>query len=254
LDIPVLIAEKLISTITSGVASFLFRDAGSAISILRQREANMSDRIVERLNYARTLQVLAAAGAVVCTLLICIGNLPTIWAQTTTGRPEFDAASIKPVPCSGRCGGEARIERLKFTPGRISYRPEGTTARGIILEAFHLAAYQLPGGPSWIDSDRFAVEAVAKAPTDENQLRRMLQTLLAERFKLVLNRETKEIPVYSLTIGKQGARLREQKDGQPPPSSVREGLSLTTKMDHFIAFISVIGDVDRPILDKTGLA
>jgi len=46
----------------------------------------------------------------------------------------------------------------------------------------------------------------------------MLQSLLAERFNLVIHRETKEMPVYFLTVGKNGARLHEQKDGGPPPA------------------------------------
>jgi uncharacterized protein (TIGR03435 family) len=118
-----------------------------------------------------------------------------------------------------------------------------------------LALYQLPGGPGWLDSDRFELEAVTETRADENQMRRMLQTLLAERFKLVIHRETREMPVYFLTVGKNGARLQEQKEGQPapaPPPSFR-GLFLTTKMDHFIAFISSAGHIDRPVLDKTGL-
>jgi uncharacterized protein (TIGR03435 family) len=81
----------------------------------------------------------------------------------------------------------------------------------------------------------------------------MLQTLLGERFRLVMHRETRQMPVYFLTISKQDAQLREQKDGQPPPASNQAGISLTTKMDRFIAFISSLGHIDRPVVDKIGL-
>jgi uncharacterized protein (TIGR03435 family) len=165
---------------------------------------------------------------------------------------EFDAASIKAVPCTGRCGGGGGVERLRFTPERVSNFPGGITARGIILEAYHLGAYQLSGGPAWLDSDRFALEAVTANPTDESQLRRMLQTLLAERFKLVMHRETSEMPVYFVTMGRKGTKLHERKDGEPPLAlpPVGTGLALTTKMDLFIAHISNFGHIDRPVTSR----
>ena len=77
-------------------------------------------------------------------------------------------------------------------------------------------------------------------------MRRMLQSLLAERFKLVIHRETREVPVYFLTVG-TGAKLQEQKEGQPAPAPPpSKGLFLTTKMDHFIAFISSAGQSTAP--------
>jgi uncharacterized protein (TIGR03435 family) len=201
--------------------------------------------------------IAALAGPLVIGTVLGLGNSPAIWAQTPAANPpNFAAASIKPLPCQPgmRCGGGNGTERLKFTPGSVSSYPEGITTRGIFLEAYHLALYQLPGGPSWLDSDRFELEAVTETRADENQMRRMLQSLVAERFKLVIHRETREMPVYFLTVGKNGARLQEQKEGQPAPATAPSfrGLFLTTKMDHFIAFISTFG-IDRPVLDKTGL-
>lgn len=182
--------------------------------------------------------------------------LLTVGAMAIMSGQEFEAASIKAVPCGGRgCGGGGGIERLIFTPERVSNMPQGITARGIILEAYHLGAYQLAGGPGWLDSDRFALEAVTANPADESQMRRMLQTLLAERFKLVMHRETSEMPVYFLTVGKKGAKLHERKEGDPPLALPPRGtgLAFMTKMDTFIAHISSFGHIDRPVLDKTGL-
>jgi hypothetical protein len=129
----------------------------------------------------------------------------------------FDAASIKPNSGGGGGGRNGGIGGnppraggggLRFMPGRIVSAPIGVTARKIILDAFHLTQYQLSGGPSWLDSDRFDLEAKAEG-ANENQLRLMLQTLLAERFKLVIHREAKEMPVYHLVVGKSGAKLHE---------------------------------------------
>jgi uncharacterized protein (TIGR03435 family) len=123
-----------------------------------------------------------------------------------------------------------------------------------------LAAYQLqiPGAPSWLESDRFALDARANTPADENQLRQMLQALLAERFHLTIHHEIRETAVYFLTVGKSRARLTEQKEGvpRPAPPPEREGtvpITLTAKMEYFIPLIRTIGNIDHPIVDRTGL-
>jgi hypothetical protein len=137
----------------------------------------------------------------------------------STPKPlEFDAASIKPYSGgdgggrNGGIGGGPPLDTggggLRFTPGRVASAPNGVTARRMILEAFHLTQYQLSGGPGWLDTDRFALEAKAEG-ADENQLRQMLQTLPAERFKLVGHRETREMAVYALLVGKNGTKLHE---------------------------------------------
>ena len=113
-----------------------------------------------------------AGSIAICTMF---GNASGIWAQSqVTATPEFNAASIKPNKsdgCSSGCG-------VRFTPGRVSSFPGGTSTREIIWAAFHLTPYQLSGGPSWLDSDRFDLEAKAETAADESHLRLMLQTLL----------------------------------------------------------------------------
>jgi uncharacterized protein (TIGR03435 family) len=77
--------------------------------------------------------------------------------------------------------------------------------------AYFVHDFQVSGGPGWINSDRYDIEAKADAPPAFNQeyrtlqLRRM-QTLLQDRFKLALHRETKELPVYELTVAKGGPK------------------------------------------------
>jgi uncharacterized protein (TIGR03435 family) len=136
----------------------------------------------------------------------------------------------------------------------------GVTARRIILEAYRLTPYQLSGGPGWLDTDVFDLEAKAEAAT-VNQLRQMLQTLLAERFQLVVRRETKEMPVYALMVGKNGTKLREWKQGDGPvlrqlmpAKSYPKNFPFAGTLQEFADDLS--GDdlnVGRPVLDKTGL-
>jgi uncharacterized protein (TIGR03435 family) len=161
----------------------------------------------------------------------------------------FEAASVK-LNKSGTPNG-----RVNKTPGRFV----GTNAptRSLIREAYGLKDYQLYGGPSWLDSDRFDVEGKAESAADDAHLQAMLRTLMAERFKLVVHRETKEMSVYNLLVGKNGIKFPEIKAGEPwpPMAPKREGA-----VQMFAVSISALADMlstrfllDRPVLDKTGL-
>ncbi len=97
-----------------------------------------------------------------------------------------------------------------------------------VLEAYGVSRDQLSGGPGWFDSDRFEIEA--KGPDDFSQdpdrallgsynmpkrMALMLQTLLEDRFKLKVHRETKERTVYSLVVAKGGPKLKEVAPNDP---------------------------------------
>jgi uncharacterized protein (TIGR03435 family) len=60
------------------------------------------------------------------------------------------------------------------------------------------AGQRISGGPGWLDSARYDVEAEAAEPVPEAELKRMLQSLLADRFQLTLHRESREMPGYTL--------------------------------------------------------
>ncbi len=196
--------------------------------------------------------------------LLAVALCPA-YPQTTEKPLSFDVASIKPYSSPGGGGGRGAPDGappappppggggLRFTPGRVVSVPIGVSARKLILEAYHLTPTQLSGGPGWLDSDRFSLEAKAEG-ADESQLRQMLQTLLAERFKLVVHPATKEMPVYALVVGKNGTKLREWKDGDPLPAfgGANNFRDLGT-MQHFADFLSNADSVGRPVLDKTGL-
>jgi uncharacterized protein (TIGR03435 family) len=226
---------------------------------------------VSNLNF-RKKPALAVAGKMALTLPIVVGilNVPYIQAQSVAAAaPEFDVASIKPnnaVSGGGRAGPSGGS--LRYMPGRVV----GTvTARRIITEAYHLTDYQLSRRPGWFDNDRFDIEGRASTPVDENQLRPMLQTLLAERFKLVVHHEAKEMPVYAITIGKNGPKLGEATPGDSSPIVIlskgsdarltkpaKEGnadyvVVARGSMQHFADMLSRTPSIDRPVLDKTGL-
>ena len=75
-----------------------------------------------------------------------------------------------------------------------------------------LPASQVVGGPSWINTDGYDIEAKPEGNTDQKQMWLMLQTLLADRFKLSMHRETRDLPVYDLKAVKSGPKLPAPKE------------------------------------------
>lgn len=195
---------------------------------------------------------------------LALFTLHLVYGQNVEKPPVFDVASVKPFRGGG--GGRSGATGLsspravggglRFGPGRVASAPAGVTARKMILEAFHLTQYQLSGGPGWLDSVRFDLEAKAER-ANENQLRQMLQTLLADRFNLVVHHETKDVPVLALMVAKNGPKFHEWKAGDPMPEFGSGGHANSFRdrgtMQRLVDVLSSGPDVDRPVLDKTGL-
>jgi uncharacterized protein (TIGR03435 family) len=209
--------------------------------------------------------VLAGAGALALALALAQAR-PSPQAAPLA----FYAASIKPgeMPTGGRgmppggmpLGAAARIarfNRLQFSAGRVSGK--NVTAWRLILEAYRLPQTQLEGGPDWLESDLFDVEANSEGPANELQLREMLQTLLAERFKLATHRYTKQMPVEALTVRKGGSKLQEWKKGQPMPAMFKKKGTVGVYLSHgtmqqFAEELSHDPQLYRPVVDRTGLS
>ncbi len=96
----------------------------------------------------------------------------------------------------------------------------------LVAQAYGIQNFQIIGAPDWFTNDRFEIsakmessvaDALAKMSQDDRTLARqkMLQALLADRFKLTIHRESKEMPAYILTIGKNGSKLVEAKPPDP---------------------------------------
>src|SRR5207245_2690637 len=78
--------------------------------------------------------------------------------------------------------------------------------------AYHVEPFQISGLPAWTNSERFDVIArAADSNASVDQIRQMLQTLLADRFQLSLHRESRDLPTYSLVVAKNGPRLAKAK-------------------------------------------
>jgi len=169
----------------------------------------------------------------------------------------FEVASIKPA-ASSRQGGEGSNR------ARIEYTPDSLTMRNVALTdciqwAYRVEYYQFPQLRS-LDSTGYDILAKGAGPVPVRELRLMLQQLLADRFKLTLHHETKEMPVYELTIAKGGPRLP---DPRPPDDRhgvenlprIRDGSFVfeDNSMTEFAAKLSQLYGIDRPVIDKTGI-
>jgi uncharacterized protein (TIGR03435 family) len=117
--------------------------------------------------------------------------------------PSFEVASVKRNTSGDlNSGFDAR-------PGGIVVA-SNVTLRSLIRVAYQIQVSQIEGGPAWLDSDRFDINAKAGGPARQEQLVSMLKTLLGERFKLVVHTETREMQVLALVLARSDGRLGNQ--------------------------------------------
>lgn len=188
--------------------------------------------------------------ATLASLAACVA-----FSQSTARPPEFDVASVKPNESSGSKTGKAMI-----LPGRLTF-PNGTL-KMFIMAAFEVRGDMIEGGPGWLDSDHFDIAAKALPGTDEKTLRTMLQTLLAERFKLAIHRKERAMPEYALRVGKGGPKLEQSPQTgernctwQTADKGLRRRVCHNMTMAELAAALPGWGGigVDLPVADLTGL-
>jgi uncharacterized protein (TIGR03435 family) len=153
---------------------------------------------------SRSLGTLVAASSVLLLALVVTLQVVALQAAPQEAPPAFEVASIK-QDVSGQPG-----PRFEMFPG---FKVERATLRDLILMAYRIHGFQLSGSSGWINSDRYNINAKAQAPPVFNQdyrllQERRLQTLLQDRFKLAVHRETRELPIYELTVAKGGPKLQ----------------------------------------------
>lgn len=165
-----------------------------------------------RLNFAGKA-LLAVAGAAVLVA-------PAAPAQTTApATPRFEVASIKPTSQQG--SDVQGLGDVRTLPGGRLVA-EKAQLRYFIQIAYGVKPFQIAGGPAWINSAHYDIDAKAVGNPDNGQMRQMMQTLLADRFSLKLHHETKELPIYELTVARSGLKLPEPKPGNcssPDPNA-----------------------------------
>ena len=180
--------------------------------------------------------------------------LLALLSWTARAQPAFEVASIRSH------GPEVHSVGLNISGPRVTV--EAFSLTNIITYAFDLQSYQVLGGPDWARSDRYdiAAKAEGEGTVTKEQVREMLKTLAADRFKVQVHTETREMPVYLLVVAKGGPKLKESAPDATSlmmMSSPGRTTRITTtrgSMDQLALQFSNANGVDRPVLNKTGLS
>lgn len=169
----------------------------------------------------------------------------------TAQRPSFEVASIKPYP-----------DGAPFPEGTIGIKvsPDGVSWRFARLEFCLSWAYDIPGrvfGPGWIHA-RYDIAAKASGPVSKDQLKLMVQTLLEDRFKLKVHRETRELPVVALIVSKNGPKNLQSVEAEDKPKYEPANGQLVFR-GTMADFAKILGNsppygVREDVLDRTGIA
>ncbi|HEX2663074.1 MAG TPA: TIGR03435 family protein [Candidatus Acidoferrum sp.] len=183
---------------------------------------------------------------------------------------EYEVASIKP----NRSG--TNMIRFMFNPSGLS--GTNVTLAMLIRTAYGIEENQISGGPSWLKSEHYDVDAKMDSATAdalhklaEDQRRvatqHMLQALLADRFKLAVHHDSKELSIYALVVAKSGPKLQQAKPGDTYPNGIKgpDGIGrggvmrmgrgqLTGQALPMSALARLLtGQLGRTVVDKTGL-
>jgi uncharacterized protein (TIGR03435 family) len=160
---------------------------------------------------------------------------------------EFEVTSVK-VNLSG--APKAYRDPFIFSAGRFS--ATNVTLADLLLVAYRTTRIQTQGGPSWMDSNRFDINAVGDVK--RGQMFAMIQNLLVDRFSLVVHRVTKESPAFVLVVGKAGHKLLAARDDEVSKQmlSVR-GVSTFEKLPVASLAMMLSAYLREPVVDKTEL-
>jgi uncharacterized protein (TIGR03435 family) len=174
---------------------------------------------------------------------------PSVGQKPLGQQPVFDVASVK-INHLGENGGYRDTSRA----GVVEFT--NSTLQTCIRWAYDVRDFQIVGAPSWLNSDRYDIHAKAPPTTSDQQLRVMVQALLAERFGLKVHRDTKELPTYSLValkgVSKGGSKLKKTTSGVSTLSAGPD--RITDRAVTMATFASQLSTVlARVVVDKTGL-
>jgi bla regulator protein blaR1 len=283
-------AESILKICEYCVESPLACVAGVTGADLKKRIVQiMTKRVARKLDFSRRL-LLGASGVAAVALPIVFGLTgPTqsraeSQAQNAAGTGlVFEAASIKPnttgEPMAGFTVKGRPMQAIAFRPDR--FMATNFTLHGLIRVAYGVQDSQIIGGPDWLESEKYDVEAklgasvteeLGKLSADQGNLERlsMIQGLLADRFKLALHRETREVPVYELVAAGEGPQLHAATPGDTYANGVKSvggrptgggGISQPAKgqlVGQGVRIASLVRELSRElggriVVDKTGL-
>ncbi len=233
---------------------------------LKQRMVHiMSDRLLQKLNFARKL-LLATAAFLAVAVPVSFGifhatptQAQSQAATTQETEPLFTSVSIKPHPTST----EPNRSKVTFDMKDGDFTARGVTLQTLIELAYHAQGAQLVGGPEWINTTKFDLDAKANRPVMANMhqhmsehmtggdpARAMFKPLLAQ-FKLTLHQETRNLPAYELVVDSAGPKLQESTDVHM--MRVDRGALSSQGIPVVLLAQQLSMRLGKPVVDRTGL-
>ena len=288
---PQIYAESILKICEFCVGSPLACVSGVTGADLKQRIVNiMNEGFTRKLNFTRKL-LLTTASIMAITVPVIFGLLrpPQSHAKApakpgVVASPGFESVSIK-LNKTGEAMPPFKI--VSNPPGKgvgvmfngNEFKATNATLRFLIKWAYNVEDFQISGNSEALDSDRYDVIATFSGPRSQevsqsmkDQRRQLLQALLADNFKLVLHRETRDVPTYAMSIGKNGPKFDEAKPGNqyldgfkasdgspagPHRMTIRKiagHRALEVQALPVENLARLFSDyLDRPVVDRTGL-
>jgi len=277
-------AESILKVCEFCVGSPLACVSGVTGADLKRRMVYiMTERIARKLDFGKKL-LLSTAGVLALALPLVFGlvNAPKMRAQEQAATPGASKSNVELMVKSG-AGGEAHRVGMMYSD--TGFKAMHTTLQALLQEAYGVQANQIIGGPDWIKTAPFDIEigpeddksapsgmSIEQSP-EQSRIRnqRLLQAALAERFKVSLHPETRELSTYALVVGDDGPKLQPAKaassyaapvkgpDGIPMNKSFQikldgsqagleaRGMSTSDMASHFSRHLGTV------VVDKTGL-
>ncbi len=175
---------------------------------------------------------------------------PKVVPMRADADPTFEVATIKPAKPDEQGKG------LGGPPGRFMTR--NTTLNDLLMFAYNLHTKQVLGGPDWLGTEKFDIEAKPDIPgaASEKQNRRMMQKLLVARFGLKFHNDKRDMSAFVLTVAKGGPKLEKSEDDPngSPAFFFRDLGNLVFRnitMPGFASWMQTV--LDRPVVDHTNL-
>jgi uncharacterized protein (TIGR03435 family) len=258
-----------------------------------------------RLSFVHTLALLCLATLVAGIAPIAVraqsAAITPQWQTDAGGKAAFDMASMKLSKSGGPAGGDKSISNIPLDATDAHAATSGElSATNFTLLSYIGFAYKLSGKelgevitklPKWALTDHFDVEARAAGDPTKDQMRLMMQALLADRFKMAIHYDVRQVPVFGFTLASAGAtgpQLHAHVDGSPcatptrprnsasdppplaifrggfpgfpavcggfaPLGALRAGARNVT-MQQIAALLDTVAGLNRPLADQTGLS
>jgi uncharacterized protein (TIGR03435 family) len=236
--------------------------SGVTGSDLKKRiEAIMTNRLSYRLTLARKLLLVTAGMAAVAgPVLVGILNAPRSRAQSKPEALTFEVASVKLSSDQQRQRGATGIPPVtRGNQDILTYTH--VILKGVLARAYNVLPYEVVG-PSWLDEKFYDIVAKVPQGAPAEQIPAMLQSLLAERFRMRVHWDAQQKAGYALVVGKTGSKLTRSDSGPNSAASPSQSFTMSDRGEIHLGFKgttlegfakSLTVDLARPVVNKTGI-